>query len=55
MEDTMAASMYSVINEREEPTLVYLDRVFCNVAWDGLFSTCAVQALSSSHSDHCPR
>jgi exonuclease III len=45
---------FSWSNEREQPTLVYLDRVFCNVAWDGLFSTCAVQALSSSHSDHCP-
>lgn len=45
---------FSWSNERESRTLVYLDWVFCNIAWDGLFATCSVQALSSSHSDHCP-
>jgi hypothetical protein len=45
---------FSWSNERVDPTLVYLDRFFYNVAWDALFSPCTVQALSSSHSDHCP-
>ncbi|XP_010240795.1 uncharacterized protein LOC104585565 [Brachypodium distachyon] len=41
-------------NEQQQPTLVKLDRIFCNAAWDALFSPCAVHALSTSHSDHCP-
>jgi exonuclease III len=45
---------FSWSNERELPTLVNLDRIFCNAAWDAIFSPCAVQALSTSHSDHCP-
>jgi hypothetical protein len=46
---------FSWSNQRESPNLVYLDHVLCNVAWDAIFSPCSVQALSSSHSDHCPR
>jgi exonuclease III len=45
---------FSWTNERVDPTMVYLDRIFCNVAWEALFSACGVHALSSSHSDHCP-
>jgi hypothetical protein len=45
---------FSWSNERADPTLVYLDLFFYNVAWDALFSPSTVQALSSSHSDHCP-
>jgi hypothetical protein len=45
---------FSWSNERVDPTLVYLDRMFYNAAWDAIFSPCTVQALSSSHSDHCP-
>jgi exonuclease III len=40
-------------NERDPPTQVYLDRIFCNLARDVIFATCSVQALSTSHSDHC--
>jgi exonuclease III len=40
-------------NERENPTLVRLDRVFCNKEWDMMFSDFMLQALSSSLSDHC--
>jgi hypothetical protein len=29
--------------------MVYLDRFFYNVAWDALFSSCMVQALSLRH------
>nr|XP_051201804.1 uncharacterized protein LOC127315350 [Lolium perenne] len=45
---------FSWSNERVDPTLVYLDRMFYNATWDAIFSPCTVQALSSSHSDHCP-
>jgi hypothetical protein len=41
-------------NERRRPTLVCLDRVFCNQNWDLTFDACSLHALSSSHSDHCP-
>jgi endonuclease/exonuclease/phosphatase family metal-dependent hydrolase len=40
-------------NERRNPTMVRLDRVFCNKAWDLAFSTHILQALSTSLSDHC--
>jgi hypothetical protein len=45
---------FSWSNERVDPILVYLDRFFFNVPWDACFPSCSVQALSSSHSDHCP-
>lgn len=41
-------------NERENPTLVRLDRVFCNEAWDIHFESHVLHALSTSLSDHCP-
>ncbi|KAK1649494.1 hypothetical protein QYE76_067299 [Lolium multiflorum] len=33
---------FSWSNERADPTLVYLDRMFYNVAWDAIFSPCTV-------------
>lgn len=41
-------------NERSNPTLVFLDRVFATVPWDDLFPNSMLQASSSSISDHCP-
>jgi hypothetical protein len=41
-------------NERRRPTLVHLDRFFCNQSWDLTFDTCSLHTLSSTHSDHCP-
>jgi exonuclease III len=41
-------------NERENPTLVRLDRAFCNSAWEVLFPSFALNALSTAGSDHCP-
>jgi exonuclease III len=41
-------------NERAGPTLVRLDRVFCNKEWDLLLSNFNLLALSSPLSDHCP-
>jgi hypothetical protein len=45
---------FSWSNERQQPTLVRLDRFFCNSAWEALFHACAVHALTSALSDHCP-
>lgn len=41
-------------NGRRRPTLVRLDRFFCNQPWDLHFGNHGLHALSSSHSDHCP-
>jgi hypothetical protein len=41
-------------NERENPTLVRLDRVFYNKEWDLLLSNYNLLAVSSSLSYHCP-
>lgn len=41
-------------NERDAPVLEKLDRIFCNLDGDMLFSNHSLQALSSSCSDHCP-
>lgn len=41
-------------NEHQRPTLVRLDRVFCNEGWDTLFENHVLQVMSSSISDHCP-
>jgi exonuclease III len=41
-------------NEHCHPTLVCLDCIFCNQPWELTFKNCALNALSSSHSDHCP-
>jgi hypothetical protein len=41
-------------NERVGPTLMRLDRVFCNNEWDLLLSNFNLLALSSPLSDHCP-
>jgi hypothetical protein len=45
---------FTCCNEREQPTLVRLDRVFRNKEWELLFTDFSLQALSSSLSDHCP-
>lgn len=45
---------YTWSDGQQQPTLVHLDRFFCNSDWDILFSSWGLQALSSSMSDHCP-
>ena len=40
-------------NERRRPTLVRLDRVFCNERWDLVFKQHGLQALATALSDHC--
>jgi len=41
-------------NRRRNPTLVKLDRVFCNHEWDIILPHTGLMALSSSLFDHCP-
>lgn len=41
-------------NQRDVPTLVKLDRVFCTSDWEALFLDCSLQSNASSMSDHCP-
>ena len=45
---------YTWSNERRRPTMCRLDRVFANESWDLAFEQHGLQALSTSHSDHCP-
>ncbi|WVZ90529.1 hypothetical protein U9M48_036822 [Paspalum notatum var. saurae] len=41
-------------NERQNPTLAKLDRIFSNAEWDEAFGGYALHALATSHSDHSP-
>ena len=54
MELRLQNRRYTWSNGRAQPTLVHLDRVFCNKEWDAIFPTVNLQALSSSLSDHSP-
>jgi hypothetical protein len=45
---------YTWSNERESPTLVRLDRVFCTVDWDAMHGSCSLRCLSTVVADHCP-
>jgi exonuclease III len=45
---------YTWSNERQSPTLVKLDMVFCNKEWELAHTDFTLQALSSSLPDHCP-
>jgi exonuclease III len=54
MEIKLQNRKYTWSNGRRNPTLVKLDRVFCNHEWDNLLPDMGLMALSSSLSDHCP-
>jgi hypothetical protein len=45
---------YTWSNERETPTLVWLDRVFVSVDWEELYSGCTLRCLATVIADHCP-
>lgn len=45
---------YTWSNERNNPTLVRLDRVLASMDWEDRFHNCHLQALGSDASDHCP-
>ncbi|XP_073363484.1 uncharacterized protein [Aegilops tauschii subsp. strangulata] len=41
-------------NERENPTFVAIDKMFCNLEWETLFPSYILMAASTTCSDHCP-
>jgi hypothetical protein len=41
-------------NQRQEPTLVKLDHVFCTSSWEEFFPDCFLYSNASVCSDHCP-
>jgi hypothetical protein len=41
-------------NQQATPTLTRIDKMFCTPGWENLYDKPALQALSSSTSDHCP-
>jgi endonuclease/exonuclease/phosphatase family metal-dependent hydrolase len=45
---------YTWSNERQDPTLVKLDRDFCNMEWDLMLLGFSLQTLSSTMSNHYP-
>lgn len=45
---------YTWSNERQNPTLVRLDRVFCNSEWEMAYPDFNLTALGTGGSDHCP-
>jgi hypothetical protein len=45
---------YTWSNEQVVPTLVRLDRAFCNEEWDDHFHAAKLLPQASSMSDHCP-
>ncbi|KAJ1283661.1 hypothetical protein BS78_03G145500 [Paspalum vaginatum] len=45
---------FTLSNERDSPTLVRLDRVFCCSEWEEFFPDSLLQSASSGVSDHCP-
>jgi hypothetical protein len=46
--------LFTWSNERESPTLVWLDCVFAMDGWDHLFLDCILQSSASTILDHCP-
>lgn len=53
-EINMRGRLYSWSNERDNPTLELLDRVFGTAGWFVLFPHHALPPLSTDYSDHCP-
>lgn len=45
---------YTWSNEREDPTMVSIDKVFCNLEWEALFPSYMAMAAATACSDHCP-
>jgi hypothetical protein len=54
MEIALQNRRYTWSNERQNPSMVRLDRVFCNQEWEELFPDFALSALSTGASDHYP-
>jgi exonuclease III len=45
---------YTWSNQRNDPTLVKLDHVFCPSSWEDLFPDASLHSNATTCSDHCP-
>jgi exonuclease III len=45
---------YTWSNQRNDPTLVKLDHVFCTSSWEDLFPDAFLHSNATTSSDHCP-
>jgi endonuclease/exonuclease/phosphatase family metal-dependent hydrolase len=45
---------YTWSNERNVPTLVKLDHVFCSANWEDLYPDCILHSNATELYDHCP-
>ncbi|KAJ1255933.1 hypothetical protein BS78_K130600 [Paspalum vaginatum] len=53
-EITLLGRKFTWSNERDNPTLVRLDRAFCSVEWEDIFLDDVLQSATAGVSDHCP-
>jgi hypothetical protein len=53
-EISLIGRRYTWSNQRQAPTLVKLDHVFCTSSWEGLFPASTLFSKASEDSDHCP-
>jgi exonuclease III len=53
-EVNLTGRRYTWSNGQQNPTLTWIDRVFCTPQGEEIFPNPILQALSSSISDHCP-
>lgn len=54
MEICLQNRRFTWSNERQNPTMVKLDRAFCNGDWEIMFPNFALNTLSTGASDHAP-
>ena len=54
VDQAMMGRFRRLINERDSPTLVRLDRVLCSSSWEQLFPESLLQSTAAGISDHCP-
>jgi len=52
-EITHLGRKFTLSNERDNPTLVRLDRAFCSVEWEDIFPDAVLQSATAGVSDHC--
>ena len=50
----LSSRQFTWSNKQANPTLVRLDRAFCDLDWDLRFSNTRLQPLAMAMSDHCP-
>jgi exonuclease III len=50
----MSGRRFTWSNQREDPTLVKLDHIFCTSIWEDYFPDCMLCSSATEISDHCP-